>query len=176
MQSTASPTTPTSTTTSMFHDASDALLVPNSGEDNGIAQELAQLEALRLNVKRNLMLRPISTQNLREAASSSSKPAETPSSRHMPGGYPFTPAVHTEPPSSAASTESDVFYSARPLSSASVSSYYFEEQQMQAIGTPASATFLPPGYFPKTPHVQSTESYQQPVKPSLNSHICLLIL
>lgn len=166
MQSTASPTTPTSTTTSMFHDAHDTLVVPNSGDDDGIAQELAQLEALRQNVKRNLMLRPISTQNLREAASSSSKTAELSSTRQMPGGYPFTPAVHPEPPSSAASTGSDVFYSARPLSSASVSSYYFGDQQMQAIGSPASATFLPPGSFPKSPFVQSMESYQ-PMPPAI---------
>lgn len=164
-------------------------------EDGNFAKELAQIEQLRRNVKKNLLLRPLSTQNLRAsgvapsnastaAPAASSVPAHGPakasSSRdragasnsqnqkspgfgadlgaeRMPGSYPLSPPfnsssatihipaipspfiavpesetgiashdyIHDHPPLSAASNASEVFYSARPLSTGSVSSYYF---------------------------------------------------
>ena len=165
--STASPTTPTSAASSAFVDADDSLLMP----DDGMAQELAQLEQLRRNVKKNLMLRPLSTQNLRAAAAASAGPPKTrvevPS---MPGSYPFSPNANgsfghaQQPPLSASSTASE-YYSARPLSSASVSSYYFNDQdvQFQDVMSPGTAAFLPPGSFPKTPHPQISQPYSVPV-------------
>ncbi|KAG8755554.1 hypothetical protein FRC14_003948 [Serendipita sp. 396] len=167
MQRDASPTTPTTAESAAFTDAHDTLFVPSSGEDDPIVEELAQLEQLRRNVRTNLMLRPLSTQNLREATARSSSNAEPSSSHQMPGSYPFTPSVYSEQPLSAASTSSDVFYSARPLSSASVSSYYFGDQQMNVPDTPGSAAFLPPGSYPKTPFVPSTErSIPPPIEPA----------
>jgi len=157
-----SPTTPTSAASSLFADADDSLLMP----DDGMAKELAQLEQLRRNVKKNLMLRPLSTQNLRAAAAASSvatapsagsKPSPKAESavRSMPGSYPFSPNGYGQPPLSAASTASE-YYSARPLSTTSVSSYYFEDQAFSALISPATANFLPPGSFPKTPHTSQT--------------------
>lgn len=168
--STASPTTPTSAASSAFVDADDSLLMP----DDGMAQELAQLEQLRRNVKKNLMLRPLSTQNLRAAAAATNNPPAGPSrgevtsiTRSMPGSYPFSPNANSsfghgngQPPLSASSAASE-YYSARPLSTASVSSYYFNDSdgQFQDVKSPGTAAFLPPGSFPKTPHIQSSQPY-----------------
>jgi hypothetical protein len=158
-----SPTTPTSAASSLFVDADDSLLMP----DDGMARELAQLEQLRRNVKKNLMLRPLSTQNLRAAAAPSSTipPIATTSSkdapkvestvRSMPGSYPFSPNGFEQPPFSATSTASE-YYSARPLSSASITSYYFEDSGFPNVVSPGTANFLPPGSFPKTPHTPPT--------------------
>ena len=142
-------------------DAGDALLLD---EDEGMAKEFAELEELRRSVKKNLLLRPLSTQNLRGAGAASGPSAASSSStlsapdlvkspNQMPGSYPFTPQVYTQPPLSAASTASDVFYSARPLSTASVTAYYFEDPQLDGVKSPGSAAFKPPGSFPKTPFV-----------------------
>ncbi|CAG8772635.1 9407_t:CDS:2, partial [Acaulospora colombiana] len=60
------------------------------------------------------------------------------------------------------STASEVFYSARPLSSASISSYYFGESQYPSAGTPSSATFHPPGSFPQTPFTQTPQAQNKP--------------
>ncbi|KAG8829974.1 hypothetical protein FRC17_005703 [Serendipita sp. 399] len=167
MQRDGSPTTPTTSESVAFTDADDTLFASSSGDDDTIAQGLAQLEQLRRNIKNNLMLRPLSTQNLREAAGRTSLNAESSSSHQIPGSYPFTPSVYSEQPLSAASTSSDVFYSARPLSSASVSSYYFEDQQMNIPDTPGSATFMPPGSYPKTPFIPTTER----TVPALNESV-----
>lgn len=178
----ASPTTPTSAASSAFVDADDSLLLP----DDGMAQELAQLEQLRRNVKQNLMLRPLSTQNLRAAAAASKNATPAPSkveassvSRTMPGSYPFSPNANSgfehdvhgqQPPMSASSTASE-YYSARPLSNASVSSYYFNdpEHQFQSLTSPGTAAFLPPGSFPKTPHPISQPPQPPAIRPAPTS-------
>lgn len=167
----ASPTTPTSAASSIFVDAEDSLLL--GSDDDGMANELAELEKLRRSVKKNLLLRPLSTQNLRASAASSAATSATASNTpsgpetakspdaKIPGSYPFTPAAHSfhqqlrEPPHSAASTASDVFYSARPLSNASFTAYYFEEnkEQLGGVKSPGTAAFMPPGGFPMTPWV-----------------------
>jgi hypothetical protein len=167
LQSGTSPTTPTSAASSIFVDADDVLLLD---EDEGMAKELAELEKLRRSVKKNLLLRPLSTQNLRGAASGPSTstlsaPEPVKSPNQMPGSYPFTPQVYTQqPPLSAASTASDVFYSARPLSTASVTAYYFEDPQIDGVKSPGSATFMPPGSFPKTPFVHNEGTYGRQVR------------
>jgi hypothetical protein len=173
----ASPTTPTSAASSLFVDADDSLLMP----DDGMAQELAQLEQLRRNVRKNLMLRPLSTQNLRAATAStstapsadvtSSKPTLKVEStiRSMPGSYPFSPNGYGQPPHSATSTASE-YYSARPLSTASVSSYYFQDLVSPNVVSPGTANFMPPGSFPKTPHTsQATQQYSIQVSSSVSS-------
>ncbi|PVF96386.1 hypothetical protein CPB86DRAFT_762193, partial [Serendipita vermifera] len=177
MQTQPSPTTPTSAASSGFVDAHDTLTVPPFDDDDGIAEELAELEQLRRNVRKNLLLRPLSTQNLRAAASSSSStsttipPVTADASSNMPGSYPFTPAsaAFQQPPLSAASTASEVFYSARPLSSASISSYYFGDSQYPSAGTPSSATFQPPGSFPQTPYTTTPQTENKP--PIALSHV-----
>jgi hypothetical protein len=166
-QSGASPTTPTSAASSIFVDANDALLLD---EDEGIAKELAELKELQLSVRKNLLLRPLSTQNLRAAVSgpstsTPSAPESVKSPNQIPGSYPFTPQVYThQPPLSAASTASDVFYSARPQSTASFTAYYFEDPQLDGIKSPGSAAFMPPGSFPKTPFVSSESTYVRQVR------------
>lgn len=173
LHTSGSPTTPTSAASSIFVDAEDhsslGLL-----DDDVMAQELKKLDELRRNVKKNLLLRPLSTNNLR-AASSSTPQASSASTANgnpspvtsiegtIPGSYPFTPATAAyalNPPHSAASTTSEVFYSARPLSTNSITDYYFEDLNSPSprhdpARSPMSAVFAPPGGFPKTPYTNS---------------------
>lgn len=115
-----SPTTPTSAaSSSIFLDAvetptllSPAIDIATDTDDVGsdveaIARELEALEELRRNMKKNLLLRPISTQNLKQSAINQDRLSN----------------LEVETPISASS---DVFYSARPLS---VTAYYFTSNQ-----------------------------------------------